>query len=450
METRWTDDERRLRRRIFWVALIVRLLYMTLAHTYRVRTSEFDHFGFGWEMGRIARALATGFGYADPFNGHTGPTAWSPPMYTLLMAGIFKICGVYSNLSAWCILACNCLMSASTAVAIWEIAYRMIGKKCALWSGWMWALFPAAMQYAVRWLWEMTETTWIFTWILVLALRMRTDQEGQSWRRWLFFGFLWGALCLSSPTPAILLPFVGLWLIFAPKFKAVRMAQAVAAAIVFCAVLSPWAIRNWVVFHKFIPLRGNFGAENYKGNNDTSDGFPWGTAIPLADKVATHDYISLGEVGFVADRGAQADQWIRTHHTRYMELNAKRAYMFWFNVPHPLETGFNNAVTEYVRDISFQFISLAGWFGLFLALRRRILFSGVALAAFAFFPITYYLVTVQARFRHPLEPFICIFGVFLFQSAEPGTFGRWVAARFAWLGRMTTPLRPFFRGESNA
>ena len=41
---------------IFWVAFAVRLAYVMLAHTYRVRPYD-DHFGFGWEMGRIARAL---------------------------------------------------------------------------------------------------------------------------------------------------------------------------------------------------------------------------------------------------------------------------------------------------------------------------------------------------------------------------------------------------------
>ena len=74
---------------IFCAALAVRVLYMTLAHTYRVRPFD-DHFQFGWEMGRIARALATGYGYADPFVGHTGPPAWVPPLYPLLLAGVFS------------------------------------------------------------------------------------------------------------------------------------------------------------------------------------------------------------------------------------------------------------------------------------------------------------------------------------------------------------------------
>ncbi len=76
--------------RLFLVAFLVRLVYLTLAHTYRLRPGE-DHFQFGWEMGRIARALVTGYGYSDPFRGHTGPTAWVPPLYPLLMAAVFKL-----------------------------------------------------------------------------------------------------------------------------------------------------------------------------------------------------------------------------------------------------------------------------------------------------------------------------------------------------------------------
>jgi hypothetical protein len=439
----WTADERRLRWRIFWVALVVRVLYMTLAHTYHVRPAE-DHFQYGWEMGRIARALVTGYGYSDPFTGHTGPTAWLPPLYVFLMAGAFKLCGVYSAGAAWVLLALNSVLSASTAVAVWEIARRCFSAKVALWSGWMWALHPAAMQYAVRWIWEMTVTTWLLTWIFVLALRMRTDKEGQSWRRWFVFGLLWGVLALSSPTPLILLPVLGLWVIFAPGFESVRVGRAALAGLVFCAVLAPWTVRNWVVFHKFIPLRGNFGAENYMGNADWSDGFPWGTAIPIEKQAAQQDYATMGEPGFVADRGAKANAWIATHRGRFVQLSLKRAYLFWAGVPHPLSEG---AAAEYIREISFQFLSLAGWFGVALAVRRRRLASWVMLAAFLFFPITYYMVTVQARFRHPLEPLICVLGVFLFQSAEPGKFGRWAAAKFAWLGRLTAPLRPWFRGE---
>src|SRR5579859_22917 len=156
--------------RIFWLGLAVRLLYITLAHTYRIRLL-LDHFQFGWEAGRIARALVTGYGYADPFLGHTGPTTWIPPLFPLLIAAVFKLFGIYTPLSAWMVFAIDSVFSAATALAVYEIAARCYdaaghGKRIALWSAWLWALYPAAMQYAVHWVWDMSLTTFLFSWTL--------------------------------------------------------------------------------------------------------------------------------------------------------------------------------------------------------------------------------------------------------------------------------------------
>src|ERR1700710_1246947 len=89
------DNPSRLPHRLFWVGLALRVAYIPLAHTYKIRLI-LDHFQFGWEMGRIARALVTGYGFANPFNGHSGPTAWTPPLYPLLLAGVFKFFGIYT------------------------------------------------------------------------------------------------------------------------------------------------------------------------------------------------------------------------------------------------------------------------------------------------------------------------------------------------------------------
>ena len=48
-----------------------------------------NNFGFGWEMGRIAAAIASGRGFSDPLGAATGPTAWEPPLYPYLTAGVF-------------------------------------------------------------------------------------------------------------------------------------------------------------------------------------------------------------------------------------------------------------------------------------------------------------------------------------------------------------------------
>ena len=438
-----TPNPLRAPARIFWVAFLVRVLYMTLAHTYRIRVSE-DHFQFGWEAGRIARALVTGYGYSDPFANafiaHTGPTAWLPPLYPLLLAAIFRIFGVFTAASAWVLFTIQSAFSAATALATWEIAARTFSRRVALWSAWLWALYPAAMQYAVRWPWEMTITTALFTFALVLALRMRgidtsnaslqpTTSNQQPTTSWLLFGLLWALIALSNSTLLIFLPVCALWILLptlrnpgAPSMRLHRMGGIAhillgptLAALLFLACIAPWTLRNWQTFHAFIPLRGNLGAEMYMGNGPGSNGLLMEYYHPFQAPEQLRLYASLGEVRYVAQRGALARAFIAAHPAHFAADTARRIYFFWISVPHPADEAWYN---ELGRTLNFAFISIAGLLGLALALRRRIPAAGLFAFAFLLLPIPYYLITVHARFRHPLEPLICILAVYLFQSAE--------------------------------
>jgi len=420
--------------RIFWVALVVRLLYITLAHTYRVRLI-LDHFQFGWEVGRIARSVATGHGYADPFLGHSGPTTWIPPLYPLLLAGVFKLFGIYTPLSAWVILAINSIFSCFTAMAVYEIAARCYDapaspRVTALWSAWLWALYPAAIQYPVHWIWDMSLTTCLFAWTLVLALRVRNIGESQSIEagdrsqttlRWSIFGLFWGLIALSNPSLFLFLPVCTVWMIWGARFDlrafTRSIAKALLAAVIVCACLAPWTYRNWIVFHAFIPTRGNFGAELYQSTLEENDGFPWGPTLPLAvDHPEFIRYKTIGELAYVREKGAAAKVEIHRHPRRIFDWTLKRIYFFWASVPHPFE---KHPSIEIIRELNFGFLSITGILGLALSIRRGIPASWLFATAFLILPALYYFVTVQARFRHPIEPLICIFTVFLFRSAEP-------------------------------
>ncbi len=435
---RSSDDPRRLGWRLFWVGFVVRVAYMTLAHTYRVRPL-LDHFQFGWEVGRIARALATGYGFSDPFEGHSGPTAWNPPLYPLLLGGVFKLFGVYTKASAWVIFTINSVFSAGTAPVVYEMARRCFARgtgtrarasSIALWSGWLWALYPAAIQYAVHWVWDMAMTAFLFSWLIVIALRVRGVGEGdpdaprhQTSARWAAFGLLWGLVGLTNSSLLSVLPAFGLWMIWPllqTRKALARTARNVALAALVCMLtLAPWVIRNAKVFHAFVPMRANFGAELYESVLPLNEGFPWGGTIPLG--VTSPEYLrykQLGEVNFSKEQAARAKQIIRENPQRFVGYAAKRVYMFWFGVPHPAEAGLGSVLNEFFRQLNFSFLSVAGLLGLALALWRRIPGAWLFFWAFALFPLLLYLLTVQARFRHPLEPMMTVLIVYLFQSAE--------------------------------
>src|SRR5438445_1315363 len=104
---------------IVLIALLLRLAVITFGPTYHI-TPRRDHFQFGWEMGRIARSIALGQGFSSPTDFSTGPTAWAPPLYPYLLAGIFKVLGVYSSGSAAVILAINSIFSALTCLTLYH------------------------------------------------------------------------------------------------------------------------------------------------------------------------------------------------------------------------------------------------------------------------------------------------------------------------------------------
>ena len=85
---------------IVLIALLLRLAVITFGPTYHI-TPRRDHFQFGWEMGRIARSIATGNGFSSPTDLPTGPSAWAPPTYPYILAGVFKLFGVYGHAAAW-------------------------------------------------------------------------------------------------------------------------------------------------------------------------------------------------------------------------------------------------------------------------------------------------------------------------------------------------------------
>ncbi|MEA2543034.1 MAG: hypothetical protein QOH35_4400 [Acidobacteriaceae bacterium] len=400
---------------VFWVAFALRVLYLTLAHTYRFRPYD-DHMLFGEEMGRVARALATGYGFSDPFRGHTGPTAWVGPLFPLLLAGVFKLCGVFSPLSAWLILTLNSLFSALTTLTIWEIAARCFSLNVAGWSAWIWALYPAAMQYAVRWVWDTSLTTFLFSWVLVLALRLRSDETP---RRWATFGALWGLTGLSNPALLIFLPACGLWVLAGSPKRS--LSGVLLAAVFFTVCLGPWTWRNWRVFHHFVPARGNFGAELYLGNGPGSTGLLMEYDHPIQAPDQLRLYTAMGEIAYSKMRGERAMTSMRSDPHRFVKNTLKRVFFFWTGVPHPVS---RTEWVEYARSLNFIFGSVCGLLGLTLALRRKAPAAWLFAWAFLLLPLVYYGVAAHARFRHPLEPLIVILGVYLFQSAELTKTGR--------------------------
>ena len=422
---------------IFWVALALRVACILIGHTYRIRIDQ-QHFNFGFEMGRIARSLVEGHGYANPFNGTSGPTAWTPPLYPLLIALSFKLFGIYTNAAALFLLLCNSIFSAAIAPAIYEIAARCLdatglarrnsrhANPVALWSAWLWAAYPAALQYAIHWLWEMSLSTCLFTWTLVFALRLRSIGESEHTtppKQCAGQPSASSGAYSPSPTPrsshASPPPSSGSSgrsCVHRTKLSVPSRARSSPPSS-SRATLAPWIIRNERVFHAFIPTRSNLGIELYESLLPEHDGFPWGTTLPLwPGDPEFQTYVRMGEIPFAHMRATQAKAMLRAHPATFAHWTLDRFLFFWDNVPHPAD---KHPAQEFLRNLSYGFLSVCGLLGLALMLTRRVPAAGLFALTFLLVPLPYYVITVQPRFRHPIEPLIAILAVYLFRSTEP-------------------------------
>src|ERR1700746_3089640 len=129
--------ETRCPRRYVWmvlVALAVRLAVIPFVYRDWMDPFVLEH----WAFGLIARSIASGHGFGSPF-AQTGPSALLPPVYSYLLAGIFKIFGVETKASVLAALTLNSSFSALTCIPVFLLARRSFGERAAKWAGWGWA-----------------------------------------------------------------------------------------------------------------------------------------------------------------------------------------------------------------------------------------------------------------------------------------------------------------------
>jgi len=131
-----------------------------LARTYHVRPYD-DHFGFGWEMGRIARALVTGYGYSDPFRGHTGQQRGSLLPIADDCCGLQVVRYIYSTFSGM-LIALNCVLNALTVRTTWEIAARCFNPRIAKLVGMDMGTLSGSNAVRRQMIWEMSLTNFYF------------------------------------------------------------------------------------------------------------------------------------------------------------------------------------------------------------------------------------------------------------------------------------------------
>jgi 4-amino-4-deoxy-L-arabinose transferase-like glycosyltransferase len=398
---------------IVLIAFLLRLAVITIGHTYRI-TPRRDHFQYGWEMGRLARSIAMGQGFSSPTDLPTGPSAWAPPLYPYILAGVFKLFGVYSALSAWVILTFNSVFAALTCLTLYRIAERIYGISVARGTAWTWAVFPYAIYWPVRVVWETSLTAFLLSLALLHTLRMGDKPPRR--RDWILFGLLWGVIALTNTAVVSMLPFCLGWLLCQLPHRRQQFVGAALCVLTVVLVMSPWLVRNYQVFGKFILVRDNLPLEMYEANNDQSTGLWTRNEHPGNNPEAMRRFQQLGELGFMDEKRQEVRKFIREHPGRFLWFTVERAVYFWIAPPQAaILAGYDLMIS---RHTNFLLGAVFAFAGLWLTIRNR-KHGAFLLACFLLiYPLPYYLVMPFVRYKHPIEPEMIMLVCYLFWESR--------------------------------
>jgi len=392
---------------IVLVAMLVRIALLFYFRTWQFADAR-DHYAFGYETGSVAASLARGHGFASPFGGgvYTGPTAWLAPLYPSMVALVFRLFGVFSAASAITVLAINSAFSSLTCLTISAIGKRVFSRTVGLCSAWIWALVPFFARWPITWVWETALAALLLSWLFLITLKLDSLQR----KGWLALGAVWALTALSCPSVLGFLPFSLLYPVWKLRSQWQRAAlRMVEAGLLFAVLISPWIVRNYVVFGKPVFLRGNYWFEFSLSNYHGSNGAAWSGGHPALNPSHLRRYAEIGELAFVAERKAQAFQFVREHRGEFAALVGKRVLNFWDGGELMYESP-----DDPFKPWMLALTSLIAGAGLWLGLRRHVPGMMAFLGLFVLYPIPYYLTYVNPRYRHPIEPMMVVLTGYLF------------------------------------
>jgi hypothetical protein len=339
--------------------------------------------GLHWEAPAIARNLAAGRGFSNPYGAFgSGPTAHLPPLFPGILALFLLVFGdtlafAYAAVGlAVLTQALYCVLFIPLSEEIFHD--RRPGIVAAVFSALVPTIEPLPQWEAIY---------------AAVAMQLFCLATARWIRSSTLAGVLCGVLLLLNPA---MLPVALAWMVY----RKTRPRQWAAFAAGAALALLPWTVRNYKVMGGLFFVRDNLGAELYMSNADCAGARHWdndanGCHAQLQPNKSVREAQAvrdLGEYFYNRDRMAKARLWIREHPARFRDLTVRRIREFWLPTPE------KQPVYEYSRWL-ITALSVAGVALLFRRRDRAAIFFAGGLLAYS---LLYYFVQASTRYRSPV------------------------------------------------
>jgi hypothetical protein len=304
----------------------------------------------------------------------------------------------------------NAIFSAAATFPLYHLARQVAGRTVAVATGWLWVFLPAGIMMPFEWIWDTSLSVLLATTLLWMTFRISSSASP---KRWLAYGLLWALALLTNPSLGIALPFLLIWAALRAR-NLVQLSWRI-PAITFALILLcclPWTIRNYSVFHRFIPIRSSLPFELWIGNNDIFDPHAINGIQRITRFEETRRYAQLGENAYLAEKWTWATFFIRQRPDLFLHLIGRKVIATWIGTEHPL-SDFLHANSFLVRTVLLCnfLLTLGTAAGVLLVARSRIPFAAPLAVFPILYPLVYCVTHTSLRYRHPIDPILIFFTV---------------------------------------
>jgi hypothetical protein len=345
----------------------------------------------GGEYFYIAKAITEGKGFSDPFGEPTGATAWMPPLLPFAMATFYRFVGFTGLLTGF--LVAHVVSIAWSFATVVSMARRfgmgLAGYVIVILIGDAYSaeLFCCTHDSGILLLFSTLTLSGVIS-------KQYSQPEIWSVMKWGVWG---GLVALASPALGVSWAVMTAWLwVKTPK-------AVLGAALVSIVVISPWCIRNYLIFDHWIPIKSNAGFDAWQANVDDEDGVIDQSNTDRHPINHGGDHLSqmqsMGEYAYNRKLGNEFKAWVVAHPVDYLAKIGRRltsSVMFHEN----MREGADSFWVYYPKLLSLAFfcLTIAA-----IALRVRVpSFFAISLAFLVIYLLPYWLISYYERYGAPM------------------------------------------------